>query len=221
MSTRRALTTLFLAATLAVVAFAPSCGGGPSGTAQSTVQGNVAAVEQARRGEPSLLARVLDLVRPITSAWAQNGFDGIRVSIEGTPFETETNESGEFVLESPYSGAGTLLFRRENDQLAARIGVEVPAGGTVTLRNVRCSRGQGSCRADAIEVQQPSPSEPSEPSDVSGAPRAGRSGSPAEVSDPSEPSVSDPSPARPEDPSEPSEPSLSEPSVSEDGPSDD
>lgn len=216
METRRALTTLLLASALAAVAFGPSCGGGPSGTAQSTVQGNVTAVEQAMRGSPrapSLLARLLDLVGPTTAAWAQNGLEGIRVTLEGTPFETETNETGAFVLESPFSGVGTLVFERENDQLVARIGVDVPAGGTVTLRNVRCSRGRGSCSAEAIEVEQPSPpNEPSEPSEPSnGGDSSG--GSPLDASGPSEPSVSEPSVSEPPEPSEPS--------LSEDGPSDD
>jgi hypothetical protein len=128
------------------------------------------------------------------------------VSIEGTPFETVTDDGGSFLIEGDFGGAITLLFEREADGLAARIGIAVPQGGTVTLRNVSCGGSGGVCQAEDIDVDEPSDDAVSEPSveDVSDdsmpSPSADDVSPPAgddEVSEPSaddDPDVSVPSP---------------------------
>lgn len=209
MNGRRALALVLLSIALSIPLANTSCGGGPSGTARSTVQGNLSDVEQAGHFGPSpaprsLLARVLRFTSPVASAWAQSILEGVRVTIEGTPFGTVTDAGGSFVIESPFSGPGALVFERDGDVLVGRIGIDVPAGGTVTLRNVRCSRSQGSCGAEEIEVEAPSvelePSSPSAPSEPSPADLSSIEG--AEPSDavPSEPSpVESLSPSPPDD----------------------
>ncbi len=130
-------------------------GGGPSGTHFSTATGN------------------------LVSASGQSGVEGVRVSVETTAFGTVTDDGGNFAIRGEFAGPVTLLFERGTDGLVARIGIVVPGGGTVTLRNVSCSGSSGLCQAEDIDVDEPDDDDVSAPS----------------VEDPSDPST----PSPPED----------------------
>ena len=165
---------------IAVVIYGGSCaGGGPSGTHFSTAQGNLSNATASRTNPAerpttalAQLGRLLDFVG---RAWAQNGIEGVRVSVEGTEFAAFTDAGGSFVVRGDFAGPLTLLFERD-DGLSARIGIEVPAGGTVTLRNVSCSGSSGACEAEDVDVDEPSDDDVSGPS----------------VDDPSDPPVPSP-----------------------------
>jgi hypothetical protein len=197
---------LGIALALATAVASVHCaGGGPSGTHLATAQGTLANAEATRRprgAESTVLARIGELFRVVGRAWAQSGVEGVRVSVEGTPFETVTDAGGSFVVRGDFAGVVTLLFQRDADGLVARLAIDMPEGGTVTLRNVTCSGADGACQAEDVDVDEPSDDDVSEPS----------------VEDPSDPPV--PSPSEDEESESPSEggdeePSVEEPSVEE------
>ena len=145
---RRAVAKHFgLALAIAIALASAHCaGGGPSGTHLSVVKGNVVdadVVRGPRHREPALAVLLAKWFEGVGRAWAQSSVEGIRVSIEGTPFETVTDADGNFLIEGDFAGSITLLFERDTDGLAARIGFEVPEGATVTLHNVSCRGSEG------------------------------------------------------------------------------
>ena len=160
-----------LALALATALASAHCaGGGPSGTHLSVVKGNVVDAEVVLRPphhEPTLAVRLAELFDVVGRAWAQSAVEGIRVSIEGTPFETLTDAGGNFLIEGDFAGSITLLFEREADGFVARMGIEVPEGATVTLHNVSCRGSGGLCEAEDIDVDEPSDGSESEPDDLS------------------------------------------------------
>ena len=102
--TKRTRNSRFLsmsAGALIATALAVGCGGGGSGAsgATSTVSGNVSNQSTAMRLEarPSLFARVLRLLSPVTEALA--GRNGIHVSVGGTA--TDTDPNGFFAITGP------------------------------------------------------------------------------------------------------------------------
>lgn len=133
---------------LALVLTVESCGsdGGSSGTGITTAQGNVAAVERLlqRMGDPAPVG--LAMARPgaiIAAVGASPDLVGIRVSIEGTDISGETDTSGAFRVRGDYDSIVTLLFERARDGIEARISVNAPAGGTLTLEDVRLDTSTG------------------------------------------------------------------------------
>jgi hypothetical protein len=97
-------------------------GGGRGSGISTFVLGNVASVQPA--GMPTDRA-------------------GIVVSVEGTTVADETNESGGFALRGAFDGMVTLVFALPDDGGEARLAVNVPAGGTLTLSNVDVDAQQG------------------------------------------------------------------------------
>lgn len=122
-----------------------SCGldGGSSGTGITTAQGNIVSVQVAHvprkstGGVGTLFAALRAIVEIPTVASAGSGVEDIRVSIEGTNFTTRTDANGLFSVRGSFAGPLGLIFQRPDDGLNARIVVSVPAGGTLTLNNVR------------------------------------------------------------------------------------
>jgi hypothetical protein len=68
---------------------------------------------------------------------ARSGVDSIRISIEGPPFTAESDANGLFLVRGNFAGPANLLFQRPEDGLIARLRINVPAGGILTLNNVR------------------------------------------------------------------------------------
>ncbi len=93
-----------------------ACGtdGGQRGTGITTAFGNVARVEGT----------------------SSAGVAGIHVSIEGTAIATDTDAQGRFTMRGRFDGPTTVRFERVADALSASLALNVPAGGTLTLRNI-------------------------------------------------------------------------------------
>jgi len=108
--------------------------GGSSGTGITTAEGNVAGITTAMAA--ALSGRAGELA-------AQGDLGGIRVSVEGTDIAADTDPSGAFRVRGDYDSVVTLLFARAQDQLAARLQVNVPAGGTLTLNDVELDAASG------------------------------------------------------------------------------
>lgn len=137
---------LFLAVVLG--AGIGGCDGGSSGTGITTVQGNVANVDLPA----GRFAGAAD--HPVSmrgtgdgaAAASQNpgSLGGIRVSIEGTEISAETDSRGIFRVRGDYDSEVTILFSRAADDLMARLNVNVPAGGILTMTDVQIDAARGS-----------------------------------------------------------------------------
>jgi hypothetical protein len=152
----RKIVSLFL---LSVLVGVGSCAsdGGSSGTGITTAQGNVASVQSAsllpeRRLHSTWLARALDLFKPEGSAHALGGLGDITVSIESTGISTSTDSNGDFALIGDFGGPVQIIFERANDNLAARLVIDVPNGGTITLKNIQIDAPMGQASAESARV---------------------------------------------------------------------
>jgi hypothetical protein len=110
--------------------------GGSSGTGITTAEGNVVSVLRAA-------AAMSPAPRDVR---LDEALGGIRVSVEGTDIAGETDSSGAFRVRGDYDSEVTLLFARAQDGLAARLAVNVPAGGTLTLVDVALDAASGTAQ---------------------------------------------------------------------------
>jgi hypothetical protein len=69
--------------------------------------------------------------------------EGIHVTVEGTSAQGETDAAGRFSIRGDFDGPGTLLFQRPSDGITAEVSINVPAGGTLTISNVRIDNVHG------------------------------------------------------------------------------
>jgi hypothetical protein len=107
-------------------------------------------VQTAALGKPlsrTLLARLTRWFRVEPTASASTGLEGISVTVEGTNFNTTTDANGFFSLRGAFEGDVSILFQRAEDNLSARVAVNAPAGGTLTLNNVRIDNRSGQATA--------------------------------------------------------------------------
>jgi len=129
-----------------------------SGIFSTEVQGNVASVQIAalmpRPAEaPGFWARLRAVagggIEP--AAHAATDLEGIRVVIEGTSIQATTDADGNFTLAGAFDGMVTLLFELPQGG-TARIGLNVPAAGTMTMSNVDVDTQTGVATAEQLEV---------------------------------------------------------------------
>jgi len=137
---------------LAAAILAAGCGGGGGGggssaSSTSTLSGNVSNQSTAMRLEarPSLFARVLHLLSPVTEALA--GRNGIHVSVGGAAADTDPN--GFFAITGPFSGPITVSFG--NGSQSFTVNIDVPPGATVILRDIDL-RHDGSAHPGNVDV---------------------------------------------------------------------
>jgi hypothetical protein len=150
-------TGLLLAIVLA--AGAAACDGGSSGTGiTTTAQGNVVGASSAHRGtpasrRPTMLARVLGMLRFESEARARGSLEGIRVTIEGTSIETQTDAAGLFSLRGNFAGPVDMIFELPEGGSSARLVITVPRGGELTVTNVHVDTRSGQATADSQRVR--------------------------------------------------------------------
>ena len=113
-----------------VMALASCADGGSSGTGITTAEGNVVDIQRDQTTASE----------GVTST--RTAVEGIQVIVEGTNAESETDADGRFVVRGKFDGRASLLFRRADDGLMARIAISVPAGGTLTLNDVKIDLSQ-------------------------------------------------------------------------------
>jgi hypothetical protein len=132
-----------------------ACDGGSRGSGITTVEGNVGSVEAAlghsltRRSELAWLTRLLTAEG---TAAAQGALEGIQVSIEGSSIADETNANGSFSLRGHFEGEVVIRFERTTDGASARMEVNVPAAGTLTLNDVTLDERSGKATAQSTSV---------------------------------------------------------------------
>jgi hypothetical protein len=127
---------------LAIAACASEGGSRGSGISTS-VTGNVNMVQAAASplrdtvASPGALAAVRDLMSVERRARARTVLEGIAVAVEGTAIRGQTDANGQFALQGNFDGRLSLLFQLPDAGGSARLAINVPAGGTLTLHNVR------------------------------------------------------------------------------------
>ena len=117
---------------LAGVLGACAADGGSRGSGISTsLQGNIAA------GSPAI---------------AVNPLEGIHVTVEETGTSADTDSSGHFALTGSFRGRLTVLFELPVSAASARMTVNLPAGGALTLNDVRLNTESGHANADTQDI---------------------------------------------------------------------
>jgi hypothetical protein len=124
------------------------CDGGARGSGITTAEGTVESVQTAllapSRARP--LGGWATFRRWLTfegRAEAQVGVAGIRVFIEGTSIEDETDAEGAFSLRGNFEGDVTIRFELPTTGAAASIAINAPAGGVLTLDRVHIDTRNG------------------------------------------------------------------------------
>jgi hypothetical protein len=140
-----------LAALLALIATLSACAeGGSRGSGIFTeVRGNVESVQTAA-APARLRASLHDGIEDV--APAATGIAGIRVAVEGTDSHGETDTNGNFSLRGNFDGIINLVFLLPDEGGQAQIGLNVPAGGQLTLNNVTVDAQQGAAVAETQAV---------------------------------------------------------------------
>ncbi len=116
---------------LLVLALA-GCGldGGQRGSGITSAEGNVASVQND----------------------GMLGVGGIHVTIEGQDLATDTDAKGRFSVRGRFDGPTVLRFERRADGLTARLEINAPAGGMMTLADVRLDAQSGAATVAVLAV---------------------------------------------------------------------
>jgi hypothetical protein len=144
------------AALLSLVLVLGACDGGSRGSGITTeAQGNVASIEAAlgRALKPrSKLARLTRLLAAEGTAGADVALEGLHVSIEGSSIADDTDANGFFSLRGNFEGLVVIRFERTTDGASARMTVNVPAAGALTLNDVTIDERNGEATAQSTDV---------------------------------------------------------------------
>jgi hypothetical protein len=73
---------------------------------------------------------------------------GIRVSVEGTSVHGSTDAAGAFTMRGDFDGRNTVVFTLPRGGGTARLAINVPANGQLTLENVIVDASTGDARAE-------------------------------------------------------------------------
>jgi hypothetical protein len=144
------------AALLSLVLALGACDGGSRGSGITTeAQGNVASVEAALGRPLKPRSKLAWLTRPLTAdgtARADVAVEGIHVSIEGSSIADDTDANGFFSLRGNFEGHVVIRFERMTDGASARMEVNVPAAGTLTLNDVTLDERSAKATAQSTNV---------------------------------------------------------------------
>ena len=98
---------------------------------------------------------VVSVTDSASAAGAQHGetsLAGIRVRVEGTGARGRTDADGQFTVRGAFEGQITLVFHLPDTDWQARIDLDVPAAGTLTLNNVYLDTVHGEASAESQGV---------------------------------------------------------------------
>lgn len=116
-------------------------GGSRGSGISAAIAGNVADVQTAAasgqaRARSTWFGALRALAPRPEVARAATALEGIHVSVEGGTAESDTDADGRFALTGDFEGLLSLVFERASDGVMARMTLNVPAAGRVTLNNV-------------------------------------------------------------------------------------
>ncbi|HEY2388210.1 MAG TPA: hypothetical protein VGK30_14710 [Candidatus Binatia bacterium] len=79
---------------------------------------------------------------------------GIHVTVAGTDLATDTDDGGRFSVHGRFAGDTMMVFARAvgAETLEARLNVNIPAGGTLTARDLQLSSMTGEALPAALQV---------------------------------------------------------------------
>lgn len=145
------------AAVLSLIVALASCaaeGGSRGSGIETLVEGNVVSVQTAlaRLAHQPTSGRA-GLSQVEGPAQARTAVEGIRVAIEGRDIRDETDAAGNFSLRGDFEGDVTVVFELADGGGNARLAVNVPAAGTLTMSNVSLSPPTGEAVADTLAVE--------------------------------------------------------------------
>src|SRR5262245_39167737 len=134
------------------------CDGGSRGSGITTAEGTVENIQTAllapSRTPPlwswSTFRRWLTFEG---RAEAQAGVAGIRVLIEGTSIEDETNAEGAFSLRGDFEGDVTIRFELPMTGATASLAINAPAGGILTLDRIHIDARSGQATPQSQTVR--------------------------------------------------------------------
>lgn len=136
-----------------------SLDGGSRGSGISTaVDGNVASVDAVASSLPlvietrSQFTRVRDFLAIEAIARARTAVEGIHVLIEGTDAQRETDANGRFSIRGNFEGAVNLVFQLPNGGGTARLAINAPAAGRLTLDDIHVNSATGAASAATQHV---------------------------------------------------------------------
>jgi hypothetical protein len=135
------------------------CDGGSRGSGITTADGTVESIQMALLGPshaPALGGWATTFRRWLTfegRAEAQAGVAGIRVLIEGTSIEDETNAEGAFSLRGDFEGNVTIRFELPTTGATASIAINAPAGGVLTLDRIHIDARTGQATPQSQTVR--------------------------------------------------------------------
>ncbi len=116
--------------------------GGSRGSGISTaIAGNVASIQTAAASGAAVAATswfgsLRALAPGAEVATAATALEGIHVSVEGSNAASDTDPDGRFAVSGDFEGLVSLVFERPSDGLVARMALNVPAAGRLTLSDV-------------------------------------------------------------------------------------
>jgi len=118
----------------------------------SIIDGNVAQVTFASRSprvNPSLFAS-LRRALSFRSVAIADGVEGIHVTVDGSDAAADTDQDGLFSVSGPFSGPTVLRFQRDTDHLDSAMTVNVPKGGSLSLRDLTLASDQASSQSQDL-----------------------------------------------------------------------
>jgi len=112
-----------------------------------------ACAEGGSRGS-GISTAVLGNVQTVQAAVvrARTAVEGIRVTVEGTGAHGQTDASGHFTVQGGFAGLISLVFELPNGGGQARIALNVPAAGRLTLNNVTIDADSEEASAETQDV---------------------------------------------------------------------
>jgi hypothetical protein len=132
--------------------------GGSRGSGITTAEGTVESIQTAllapsHQRQPSGWSTLRRCIKLEGRAEAQAGIAGIRVFIEGTSIEDDTNADGAFSLRGDFEGDVVIRFELPTTGATASIAVNVPAGGILTLDRVHLDAQSGQVTTQSQTVR--------------------------------------------------------------------
>jgi hypothetical protein len=112
-----------------------------------------ACAEGGSRGS-GISTAVLGNVQAVQAAVARGrtAVEGIRVTVEGTGAHDQTDANGNFTVQGGFEGLIGLVFELPGGGGEARITLNVPAAGRLTLNNVIIDAQSGEASAETLDV---------------------------------------------------------------------
>jgi hypothetical protein len=114
--------------------------------------GNVVSVQTSTDAVPLRDRNSARFAAPGDFSNTASTVQGITVTVQPNGGQSITDSAGLFSVRGAFEGTLTLRFTRAQDAIRASITIDLPAGGALTLNNVRIDATNGTATADSENV---------------------------------------------------------------------